>query len=492
MTFQFKLLCIAIFVYAVTAYFSTGYLHADEHYQIIEFAGILDGSNTPDDLAWEFKAQIRPTFQPTIAYLIFESCKFFSITDPFILAFILRFITGMLAIAAIYLFSNTFASQIASHHRKWFFVLSYFLWFIPFLSVRYSSEIWSGIFFLIAFSLLFKNKNTVSTNLLVGLILGMSFICRFQIGFAIFGLTLWLIFVRQENIFRFLTIFLGFGFVALLGMLLDSWFYGQWTITFFNTIYTLFNYAEVRGFVGQTHDFGTSPWWDYVPLILKFSFFPIGIIILFSFFYLCIKKTKNPLVWIILPFLVGHSLIGHKELRFLFPLIFLLPALLFTSIDFFRHRTLRTLHRKMVNVTLAVLLIANGIGILVGAMKPAGIGRVEIMKNVTQLQETNNVVVCHLDKQNPFRPWGLSTHFYTNPNTKFRKLDFTKDPQFKSSEIIVLLILQSDIERPEVQDFIRQNQLKKYAQSIPSFLEPALRIYGFKMKNVWHMFTSKS
>src|SRR3954466_14998143 len=96
MKFERIILLMAMLWYSMTAYFSVGYYHPDEHYQIIEFAGILDGTNTAQDLAWEYKAQIRPSLQPIICYSIFKICDFFNITNSYDKGFVLRLITGLL------------------------------------------------------------------------------------------------------------------------------------------------------------------------------------------------------------------------------------------------------------------------------------------------------------------------------------------------------------------------------------------------------------
>ena len=44
-------------------------------------------------------------------------------------------------------------------------------------------------------------------------------------------------------------------------------------------------------------------------------------------------RWRNVLVWIMVPFVLVHSVIGHKELRFLYPLIYLLPAIGVLAVD---------------------------------------------------------------------------------------------------------------------------------------------------------------
>jgi len=68
-----KLIYFILFItiiYCFTAYNSSGFHQPDEHFQIIEFANYKLGNTKPQDLSWEFKAEIRPTIQPALTYLI--------------------------------------------------------------------------------------------------------------------------------------------------------------------------------------------------------------------------------------------------------------------------------------------------------------------------------------------------------------------------------------------------------------------------------------
>jgi hypothetical protein len=92
------ILLLAVLWYLITAWFSTGYLHGDEHYQILEFAGSIAGWNRPEDLAWEHAARIRPALQPILAYLFLSGAEWSGLSDPFVQAFLLRAISGLLAV----------------------------------------------------------------------------------------------------------------------------------------------------------------------------------------------------------------------------------------------------------------------------------------------------------------------------------------------------------------------------------------------------------
>ena len=85
----------ALAVYIVAAWFSTGFYHGDEHYQLIEFAAYKMGTVSPEGLAWEFSARVRPALQPFIAFIIIKLLQVFSIVDPYIQAFLLRLLTAL-------------------------------------------------------------------------------------------------------------------------------------------------------------------------------------------------------------------------------------------------------------------------------------------------------------------------------------------------------------------------------------------------------------
>ena len=141
----FLIACIVCFF---SAYHSIGFYHADEHYQILEFANMKLGNSPPNELPWEYSAQIRPVAQVTFAMLTITFLKYLSIVSPYTQVFVLRCLTAILMLLIVFYFirkTRHFFSN--SNTEKFYIISSYFLWFIPFLSVRFSSEIWSGLFF---------------------------------------------------------------------------------------------------------------------------------------------------------------------------------------------------------------------------------------------------------------------------------------------------------------------------------------------------------
>ncbi len=478
MKFHNIILIIAIFVYSITAFYSSGYFHADEHYQIIEFAKILDGTNTPKDMAWEYREQIRPAIQPLIAYGVFALCKYLKITDAYQLTFFLRLLTAFLSISVIYYFTNSCKNIVAPKYWKVFLVLSYFLWFLPFLNVRFSSETWSGIFLLFSISLILRNYRRVLDYVFIGGLLGLSFLFRYQMSFSVIGLILWLLFVRKEYIHNVGTCILSFLVVVLFGIAIDSWYYGNWTVT-------LLNYFIVNLVEGKAETFGTSPWYNYVLLIFRYPFFPIGIVLLLSFMIVTIKRHKSIIVWVILPFFIGHSFISHKELRFMFPIINLMPLLIISALEVVSFIHWSSIAKKLSVAILFILVSINMICLVIAGLKPAGAGRDRIMREIHDLNNLEQLDVIYSKANNPYSPWGITTNFYKENNATFISTDSVSNTKMhESNKRIVLVFTQADSCDPKIKRIIADLDLKERCKSVPEFMIPFLRIYGYNIDDI--------
>jgi phosphatidylinositol glycan class B len=146
-------------MHVLAFFYCTGYQHGDEHFQILEFAGYKLNLCTYDSLAWEFPAQMRPGLQPFLAFCIGKlSVLFFGEIRPFWISDMLRglsLVLGFISIIAIRKIADNFFQN--PNQRILISFLLNFLWFLPFLHARYSSENWAGIFMFFAIYQLFRN-----------------------------------------------------------------------------------------------------------------------------------------------------------------------------------------------------------------------------------------------------------------------------------------------------------------------------------------------
>lgn len=324
------ILTVAFLIHILAAVNSVGFHHLDEHYQILEFAGLKTGLNQPSDLPWEFGARVRPTVQPAIAYVLIEASEFAGISDPFDQAMVTRFLSAILSLFCMYMLVITFIDEIKTDKlKRWFIFLSFFLWFLTYMQVRFSSEGWSGSFFFIAFALLFlpgKVKHNFTNTSLIGLLFGFAFLFRYQVGIMIFFLALWLLFIKKEKFTTIAGLSGGIAAAILVGILIDKWFYGEWVLT-------AWNYLDFNIIKGRASQFGTHPWFFYLKEAFREGIPPFSIIMIASFLFFFNYKPKSVFTWILLPFLLVHFLIGHKELRFLFPIANIIPLIFVITVQ---------------------------------------------------------------------------------------------------------------------------------------------------------------
>jgi phosphatidylinositol glycan class B len=315
------LIITSLLLYTVTAWFSEGYHHPDEHFQVIELANYKLGRSPAADLPWEYEAQIRPGLQPALACTIIKTAELTGIQNPFIQAFLMRLLSGFLCLWLYFGWAKRLDSQPgqAGDYLRWAVVL---LWFVPYLSVRFSSENMAGLSFAGGLLLLLQGlEKRPARLLLAGFLLGLSFFFRYQMGFALAGMAAWLCwqwygsgkFVKPASL-----LFAGFAAACILGFGSDIWLYGTYTFAPYN--YFISNIVD-----NKAAYWGTSPWWFYFEQTVLTAVPPVSVLLLLFLGIGVWKKQAHVLVWSLLPFLLAHIVVGHKEMRFMYPM--LLPVL---------------------------------------------------------------------------------------------------------------------------------------------------------------------
>jgi len=157
--------------------------------------------------------------------------------------------------------------------------------------------------------------------LLAGALIGLAFVIRIQTVFMVAGLGLWLIVIGRFRFKELLLIAIPGIFVIGLSSVFDHWLYGNW-------VFTIYRYFYVNLILGKANAFGTSPFYYYF-YMYYISFIPVAsIFVMGCIFYAWFRYPKHILTWICIPFFIGHSLIAHKEIRFLWPMMDAIPMLL--------------------------------------------------------------------------------------------------------------------------------------------------------------------
>ncbi len=376
-THVLRLVAIALVIHVLTAWFNGGFLNADEHWQILEFAWHKLGHEPASVLPWEFLEQMRPGLQPWIAAGVIAALQRAGVFTPILAAFLLRLASALLGLwVSLQVCALVLPSIRRQVYREMAFYGSLFLWAAPFLHARFSAESWGGALAFGGVCLLLAADaacdgegrdrgvapppRALALAGCAGVAWGFAFFCRVQMAPAIAGASLWWIMVRRGS-WRLLGVAAAaFVVAAAANVAIDHWLYGAWVLT-------PLRYVEVNVLQGKASTFGTSPWWMIVaPFLLvplpPFSVVAVALLVLGA--WTC---RRHVLVWMALPFVAAHAVIPHKELRFMVPLIFVLaplvalsfdnlPASLAAWLDASRRAKVRSLVRRTFVVSNAVAL----------------------------------------------------------------------------------------------------------------------------------------
>lgn len=335
MVFSRKWYWLIGLVYLIATWFSAGFNQSDEHFQILEFAGLHLGKNEASDLAWEYEARMRPGLQPAMAYGLHRALGLLGggEVNPFVVAWLLRLISAVFSLLVAALLYTVFRERYEERAVAWwFFLFSFLLWVGVYNGIRFNSENWSGNCFALAVGLYtyWRNQPNHLQYLLLGALVGLAFVFRYQLAIMIAGWGLWLILIARERWDKLLVFTLGGLLAAGLGVVFDYWLYGEW-------LCSGWHYFEQNILLDKASNFGVDPWWHYLTqLVIKgippFSLFYVAAIV--AFFWL---HPRHWLTWVALPFILVHSLIAHKELRFLYPLLPFLPIALADLVQIIRN-----------------------------------------------------------------------------------------------------------------------------------------------------------
>ena len=317
----FIILAFSTLAHIISSYFNVGFYNMDEHFQVLGPVEYLLGlNNNLFQELWEFTeaGRIRPWLQSYLYFYIIKLLVLFGINDPFSWTFALRLISSLIGLYSTYIFYNLVKDDynINNIFSK---ILIFLFWFSPFIHGRTSSENLGFSFFLIGLFFvlkIYKNKgNLYISSLLSGIFLGLSILIKYHfLFFTLFILIHFIVinFEIKKIKYSLVTLFIV-SVVFMLGVLIDSIAYGSFNLTILN----YFRLNNDHAF----DSFGQAPLWYYITeLLTKFSF-PLSIFIISFTLIFWIRKTKDILSFITLPYFILLSYLGHKELRFIFPVL---------------------------------------------------------------------------------------------------------------------------------------------------------------------------
>ncbi|MCB9342240.1 MAG: hypothetical protein H6576_00915 [Lewinellaceae bacterium] len=395
------------------AWFSVGYHHPDEHYQIWEFAKVKLGEAPVEDLPWEYAEKMRPGLQPFLAFTGIKFARAIGIDDPFDQVLLLRMLTGILVFLLYWKWSDVLAEKFADKGRFLKLCLLFF-WLSPYLNVRFSSENLSALAFFTGLLLIYPdpNKKSISKLILSGFLICLAFFFRYQIAFAYAGLGLWLVFAQKTS-WKNLALMASGALVALIpGALTDHWLYGEW-------VFAPYNYFAQNIIEDKAAGFGVSPWWWYFTEMIIFLLPPVS---LFLYWFLgkgISRERMHVFVWCLVPFVIGHSLVGHKETRFLFPMLWPIFYLLAVGYD---HIRVQSYWKSWLKGVFTFALVINFIALAYRTIYPAN----DVLPNIRFIRDYSAEhpgTTVFMDSHGGPKKETLQLHFYQMPWVHFEVTD---------------------------------------------------------------------
>lgn len=486
-------LLLALLLHVIAAVFSAGWYHTDEHFQILEFLNFKLGLTPASALPIEFGQMIRPWFQSTFYLALLQPLIALGDQNPLHWVLVIRLfsaIVGWLSLVGLALLADRWIVNLKLRHIAW--LLCATLYFLPAFHARHSSENLSGSVFYIAFSLLFLGEERLFKlpqaklpqyrkllgALGLGLLFGASFELRYQVGFLVAGVYTYWLFFRKDQFATLVAMFTGTLLMVGLGSVIDHWGYGAWT-------FAPWNYFHYNLILGHVADVDTHPAWDFFRSSFTETFPPLGTALLIAAVLTWISKPLHPITWGTFPLFLIHTIIGHKELRFLFPIAHAAPllAVMFLDTDGFFYRVLQRhkLWLKPLNWGWRVLYGLNLFALIPCTLLPVWMPARFYEQVYPLAQEYNQghtrFHIVFKDKD-PYEILGIPLYFYRPPGlTEEHVLSFAelqKRVDQASSREPVWFFQIGDELPPEAGRLVSQCHLE--VGSLPSWLTPIIRI----------------
>ncbi|ANI89374.1 hypothetical protein A9P82_08765 [Arachidicoccus ginsenosidimutans] len=474
---------VSSIIYIIAAINLDGYFHPDEHYQILEFANYKLGKIDAGQMPWEFNYEMRSSFQPWIAYLAIKFFNLFQVCNPFIIALALRLMTGCFSIYAISKFIRTTSNQLDEKFKVPYKWLSFIIWFLPYLSIRFSSEIWSGLFFLLAVCYLIPDINRgFKYSVIGGIFFGLSYLCRFQSAIMIIGLVLWLLIIQKRKFKQIIILSLSIFLIIIFGVYIDYLYYGDWTLT-------VWNYFNMNIVNDMASDFGVMSAYSFMVAAINQALFPFGILILFCLVVLIIRAPKSFVVWCVAPLLVIHLIVPHKEVRFLFPIIYFIPFIIFKAASLIANHFQRNIIKdnrwltKSIDFIYLLPITINIIYLVVALFSPPIHGRMAIAKYIYNHYPNEQIQLLSFKQNNPFKPYSvLRQSFYEMKNLDYVSINhYDTLPQIKIipfSTIKLLVIRRNDFTDSTISNLIHQSKITIVKTANPLWIDKIRDLVG--------------
>ncbi len=338
---------------AKKAFTSLGAVHPDEIFQSMEMAHRLAFGR--GYVFWEFKEGLRSWIMPGLFAAVYRVLFFFGMDNGYSLNVGVKIFSGTLhPLALVFCFLLL---------RKYLDRARAFLYMVPaavfyysvFISLRTLGETMTIPFMIGA--VFFADRYFESVNrrdmIITGALAGMSFWFRFQSLSFVGGLGLAVLIYSRRRVTD--AAWFSIGAVAAITVqgVVDLAAWGGFPASFFN--YMNYNFIHDQAAAVQ----GVKPVWWYVPELLRVFTPPV---LIAAALYACYAVLGKRQILLVLPFLIFfaiHTITGHKDFRFIFPVVFVVPLLVSLALEKMICRAPKRYRASLTLIAAASLLLFN-------------------------------------------------------------------------------------------------------------------------------------
>ncbi|MBI1860879.1 MAG: hypothetical protein HYR96_08180 [Deltaproteobacteria bacterium] len=394
---------IAVYATLVAAALSGGFHHYDEHFHVLEYLALKVGRTGPAQLPWEYGAQVRSWWLPGILYPFLRLEMALGLGGPLAWAATFRLLGGLLNLGVTYLLLTRWRGERVAAPLFSFLLCG--LWFLPYVHVRTSIENWSGALFFLGLVL-----SRGGGGFLVGFLWGVAFAMRLQVAPMIAGAVAWWFWSEGRVAWPRVGRVLAGAVLAMgCGLLVDRWGYGVWTVPWANYLVDQFRHQRAS-------TWGTSPPWYYFTESLLKAAPPISIFLVGGVILSWIWFPTSLFTWVTIPFVVAHTLEPHKELRFLFPMLYAVPFQVALVVE--------RMGWRAKGVWWCLLWGLNLILMAAAVLRPAE-GRVSLYRYL----EKQKISSIRWVEDDPYELFRMPLNFYRPPDLQSAPVEYRAIPE---------------------------------------------------------------
>jgi phosphatidylinositol glycan class B len=190
---------------------------------------------------------------------------------------------------------------------------------------------------------------------------------------------------------------------------------------------------------------------------------------------------------------VVHSIIAHKELRFLFPVVNLVPIILLLAYQTLNWHVYKwkKYSRFAIHILIWILVAINSVGTITISLKP-GNTLTPIAQHIRQHYGDQSIRLISYNHSNPYGPHELMASFYMEKDMqdiRLGSLDELTDSLVNENKANLLVLKRKDAATDPAQTFITRHNAPKVAQSIPRWMEPLMTLYGgYRIRDILELY----